>query len=149
VISESKKGMAPYRTQAQKAAESSVYNSKRGTLKINRAGVVLDFITFKPLVKRVCDALDHRALVQSNSPTIEVHKGAKEVGILHKNQRLLLPQGDVILLPITNTSTELLAEYIAGQIRRKVRQNFRATIRCMKVAVEEARGQRGIFRDEF
>jgi 6-pyruvoyltetrahydropterin/6-carboxytetrahydropterin synthase len=60
-----------------------------------------------------------------------------------------LPRRDVILLPIANTSTELLAEYIAGQIKHKVRQNFAAAIRYMEVAVEEARGQRGIFRDEF
>jgi hypothetical protein len=52
-------------------------------------------------------------------------------------------------LPIANTSTELLAEYIASQIKRKVRQHFPATIRYMEVAVEETRGQKGIFRDEF
>jgi 6-pyruvoyltetrahydropterin/6-carboxytetrahydropterin synthase len=110
---------------------------------------VLDFITFKPLVKAVCDALDHRTLIQTNSSTIQVSKRAKEIEILYKKQRLVLPRRDVVLLPITNTSTELLAEYIAGQIKRKVRQYFAATIRYMEVAVEEARGQTGIFRDEF
>ena len=116
---------------------------------LDRAGVVLDFITFKPLVKQVCDALDHRTLIQSDSSAIQVRKGPKEIEIHYKKQRLVLPRRDVILLPITNTSTELLAEYIAGQIKLKVRQNFPATIRCMEVAVEEARGQRGIFRNEF
>jgi 6-pyruvoyltetrahydropterin/6-carboxytetrahydropterin synthase len=116
---------------------------------LDRAGVVLDFITFKPLVKQVCDALDHRTLIQTNSSAIKVRKSAQEVEIVYKKQKLLLPRGDVILLPIANTSTELLAEYIAGQIKRKVQQNFPAAIRYMEVAVEEARGQRGIFRDEF
>jgi 6-pyruvoyltetrahydropterin/6-carboxytetrahydropterin synthase len=116
---------------------------------LDRAGVVLDFITFKPLIKQVCDALDHRTLIQSNSSAIQVRQRAKEIAIIHKKQRLVLPRRDVILLPIANTSTELLAEYIAGQIRRKVRQNFSATIGYMEVTVEEARGQRGIFRDEF
>ncbi len=116
---------------------------------LDRAGVVLDFITFKPLVKQVCDALDHRTLIQSNSSAIKVRKNAQEVAILYKKQKLVLPRGDVILLPIANTSTELLAEYIARQLKRKVRQSFSATIRYMEVAVEEARGQRGIFRDEF
>ena len=96
---------------------------------LDRAGVVLDFITFKPLVKQVCDALDHRTLIQTNSSAIKVRKNAQQVEILYKKQKLLLPRGDVILLPIANTSTELLAEYIAGQIKRKVRQNFSATIR--------------------
>ena len=116
---------------------------------LDRTGVVLDFITFKPLVKQVCDALDHRTLIQSSSSAIQVRKNPQEVEILYKKQKLVLPRGDVILLPIANTSTELLAEYIAGQIKRKVRQNFHATIRYMEVVVEEARGQRGIFRDEF
>jgi 6-pyruvoyltetrahydropterin/6-carboxytetrahydropterin synthase len=116
---------------------------------LDRGGVVLDFITFKPLVKKVCDALDHRTLIQSNSSAIRVRTNSREVEILYKKQKLLLPRGDVILLPIVNTSTELLAEYIARQIKREVRQKFAAKIRYMEVAVEEARGQRGIFRDEF
>src|SRR5262245_50790838 len=116
---------------------------------LDRAGVVLDFISFKPLVKQVCDALDHRTLIQTKSSAIKVRKTAREVEIVYKKQKLLLPRGDVILLPIVNTSTELLAEYIAGKIRRKVRQKFSASIRYMEVAIEEARGQRGIFRDEF
>ena len=49
---------------------------------LDRAGVVLDFITFKPLVKGVCDALDHRTLIQTGSSTIQVRKGAKEIAKL-------------------------------------------------------------------
>jgi 6-pyruvoyltetrahydropterin/6-carboxytetrahydropterin synthase len=117
---------------------------------LDKAGVVLDFITFKPLVKRVCDDLDHRTLIQTKSPMIRVRRRPKDVEILYKQQRLLLPRRDVILLPLKNTSTELLAEYIAKQIRRKVGQQFPTTkIRYLEVAVEEARGQRGIFRGEF
>lgn len=116
---------------------------------LDSAGVVLDFITFKPLVKQICDSLDHRTLVQTESPLLRVRERSKEVEVLYKKQRLLLPRRDVILLPLVNTSTELLAEYIANQIRRRVRRDFLATIKYVKVAVEEARGQRGIFRGEF
>ena len=117
---------------------------------LDRAGVVLDFIAFKPLVKNVCDELDHRTLIQTKSPIIKVRRRPKDVEILYKEQRLLLPRRDVLLLPLTNTSTELLAEYVANQIKRKVRQEFpRTKIRYMEVVVEEARGQRGIFRGEF
>ena len=35
---------------------------------LDQAGVVLDFIAFKPLVKRICDSLDHRTLIQTESP---------------------------------------------------------------------------------
>jgi 6-pyruvoyltetrahydropterin/6-carboxytetrahydropterin synthase len=117
---------------------------------LDRAGVVLDFITFKPLVKRLCDALDHRTLVQSKSPDLKVQEQDRSVLIHYKKQKILLPKQDVILLPIANTSTELLAEYIAKQLQAGVRRQFPAAhIRCIEVAVEEARSQRAIFRDEF
>ena len=116
---------------------------------LDRAGVVLDFISFKPLVKEVCDSLDHRTLIQTESPNVAVHQKIKEVEIRYKKQRLVLPRTDVILLPLVNTSTELLAEYVANRIRQKVRTHFSAIIKYMEVAVEEARGQRGVFRSEF
>jgi 6-pyruvoyltetrahydropterin/6-carboxytetrahydropterin synthase len=117
---------------------------------LDPAGVVLDFITFKPLVKQVCDALDHRTLIQAESPLIRVRRRPKEVEIVYRKQRILLPRSDVILLPLKNTSTELLAEHVADQIRREVRRKFpRTQIRSLEIGVEEARGQRGFFRGEF
>ncbi len=117
---------------------------------LDRAGVVLDFIAFKPLVKRVCDDLDHRTLIQSQSPVLKVRKKDAAVEIYYKKQRILLPKRDVILLPLANTSTELLAEYIAKQIIRRVRQQFdSARIHHVEVAVEEARGQRGLFCNDY
>jgi 6-pyruvoyltetrahydropterin/6-carboxytetrahydropterin synthase len=117
---------------------------------LDRAGVVLDFITFKPMVKRICDSLDHRTLIQSASPILKVRKRAKEVEVRYKQQKIILPKQDVILLPLANTSTELLAEHVAEQIRRQVKQQFRgAKIRALVVGVEEARGQRGYYHGEF
>ncbi len=117
---------------------------------LDRAGVVLDFITFKPLVKKICDGLDHRTLIQSHSPLLKIRHGRKEVEVLYKDQRLVLPRRDVILLPVPNTSTELLAEYIAVQLRRKVRQQFPgARLHLIEISVEESRGQRGFFRGAF
>ena len=117
---------------------------------LDPAGVVLDFISFKPLVKRICDGLDHRTLIQTASPVITLRQRAHEIELRYKQQKIILPRQDVLLLPLINTSTELLAEYVAGQIRRKVRRSFpKSQIRYLEVGVEEARGQRGFFRGEF
>jgi 6-pyruvoyltetrahydropterin/6-carboxytetrahydropterin synthase len=117
---------------------------------LDDAGVILDFISFKPLVKRICDDLDHRTLIQTESPILKVSRRNKTVEIVYKKETLLLPRSDVILLPLANTSTELLAEYVSRQIRRKVRQLFpRAVLRVIEVSVEEARGQRGTFYGDF
>ena len=117
---------------------------------LDRAGVVLDFITFKPMVKRICDSLDHRTLIQTKSPILRVSRRAQEIEVRYRQQKIILPKRDVLLLPLANTSTELLAEHVANRIRRGVRQNFPgAKIRFIDVGVEEARGQRGFFRGEF
>jgi 6-pyruvoyltetrahydropterin/6-carboxytetrahydropterin synthase len=117
---------------------------------LDRAGVLLDFISFKPLVKKICDSLDHRTLIQAASTEIKVHRRAREVELRYKKQKMILPRQDVILLPLANTSTELLAEHVADQIRKRVRQDFpRTQIRFLEVGVEEARGQRGLYRGEF
>ena len=117
---------------------------------LDPAGVVLDFISFKPLVKRICDSLDHRTLIQTASPVITLRQRPHEIELRYKQQKIILPRQDVLLLPLINTSTELLAEYVAGQICRRVRRNFpKSQIRYLEVGVEEARGQRGFFRGEF
>jgi 6-pyruvoyltetrahydropterin/6-carboxytetrahydropterin synthase len=118
--------------------------------KLDRAGVVLDFITFKPLVKQVCDELDHRTLIQKNCRNLKIHGEGKHIQVLYKDQRIVLPQQDALLLPLANTSTELLAEYIAGQLRRRVRHKFPgAKIRIIEVGVEETRGQKGFYKGAF
>lgn len=117
---------------------------------LDRAGVVLDFIALKPVIKRICDDLDHRTLIQRDCGALKIRRGGDHVTVLYRDQRIVLPRQDALLLPIANTSTELLAEYIAGQIRRKVRRHFPAArLRHMKVGVEEARGQRGFYKGEF
>jgi len=101
-------------------------------------------------VKRICDALDHRTLIQTQSPLVRVRRLSKEVEIRYKQERIILPKQDTLLLPLMNTSTELLAEYVANQIRRQVRLKFPAAqVRSLEVGVEEARSQRGFYREEF
>ena len=118
---------------------------------LDSAGIVLNFTSLKPLVKEVCDALDHRTLVQSAHPGLKIRKGPKEIRLSTKTkERLILPRRDVLLLPMINTTTEFLAEFIATQLRRKISRRFpKSRVHFIEVGVEENRGQRGIFRGEF
>src|SRR3990167_1822830 len=105
---------------------------------LDRAGVVLNFITFKPLVKKVCDALDHRTLIPKQSPLLRILQHRAYFEVLYKDQRIVLPRRDVVLLPLVNTSTELIAEYIAEKIRWMTRKQFPgARLRLIEVRSEE------------
>lgn len=115
---------------------------------LDRVGMLLDLNSFKPMVKKICDALDHRMLIQFQSPSLKVRRRGANIEVCYRRQKITLPYQDVILLPLINTTTELLAKYLASQIRRGMTQKFcGAKIRFLEVGVEETRGQRGLFRD--
>ncbi|MEE9186140.1 MAG: 6-pyruvoyl tetrahydropterin synthase family protein [Candidatus Binatia bacterium] len=117
---------------------------------LDSAGVLLNFITFKPLVKEVCDGLDHRTLLPGKNPGLKTRQVRKNIEVLYKDERFLIPRRDVILLPLINTSSELLAEYVARKIWQKAHVRFPgAKLDSIEVCIEEARGQKGLFRGEF
>ncbi|MEC8023220.1 MAG: 6-carboxytetrahydropterin synthase [Myxococcota bacterium] len=109
--------------------------------------VVLDFIPFKPIVKRCCDSLDHRTIFPTKSPWLSVEEVDGSYEIRHGADRFLLPKQDVRLLPITNTSSERLAEYLAGEIIRHTQDAIpSARIDFIRVSVQESPGQSAIFQ---
>jgi 6-pyruvoyltetrahydropterin/6-carboxytetrahydropterin synthase len=117
---------------------------------LDGAGMVVNFITFKPLVKQICDALDHRTLIQKLSPQLKIRRAGPNIEIIHKRHRFVIPRQDVLLLPLANTSTEMLAQYIAGQIRKGMQRQFPGVkLYSIEVGVEEAKGQKGIFTLEL
>ena len=57
-----------------------------------------------------------------------------------------MPRRDVVLLPIHNTSTERLAEWIAHEVKRRVRETIPgAALSMLEVEVEESGGQCGVY----
>ena len=108
--------------------------------------VVLDFIPFKPIVKRCCDALDHRTLFPTKSEWLTVEEVDGSYEVRHGSDRFLFPKQDVRLLPITNTSSERLAEYLAVEIVRLTRDEIpTARLTSVRVSVQESPGQAAIY----
>lgn len=110
--------------------------------------LVLDFIQFKPIVKSICDSLDHRTLLPLRNPHLEVIVEDTFVEARHRDGSVFrFPRRDVNALDITNTSTEMLAKYIATRIVDGVRARIPdARMKALEVSVEESPGQCGIYR---
>lgn len=113
--------------------------------------VVIDFIPFKPLIKAMCDDLDHRTLLPRFNPHLEIIEGEESVEVHHRDGgRFVFPTEDVLILPITNTSTEMLARYLATGIIKALPQHIPdAKVYAVEVEVEESGGQAGICRMEL
>jgi 6-pyruvoyltetrahydropterin/6-carboxytetrahydropterin synthase len=77
---------------------------------------VVDFIALRDTLKAIVDELDHHMLLPTRHPLIKVTADAKEVTATFRDRRWIFPRGDCILLDIPNTTSELLARYIAGRL---------------------------------
>ena len=114
---------------------------------LDAGDIVLDFTKLKPLVKKTCDELDHRVILPLGHPLLAVKAGEREVEALFDGRdRFVLPARDCVLLPIHNTSTERLAEWIAHEVKRRIRETTPdAALATLEVEVEESGGQCGVY----
>ncbi len=113
--------------------------------------LVLDFILFKPIIKSICDGLDHRTLLPRFNPNLEVTEHADRVEARYKDgSYFCFPRRDVLVLDLPNTSTEMLATFIAKKIMGELPSRIPdARLRSMSVSVEESPGQSGVYTLRF
>ena len=102
---------------------------------------VFDFITLKEVVREVTDRLDHRMLLSTENPLIRLVEDGPNIKAIYKDRYWSFPREEVVLLPIANTTAELLGDYLGRQIRAELERRGLAIPRRMRVEVEECFGQ--------
>jgi 6-pyruvoyltetrahydropterin/6-carboxytetrahydropterin synthase len=107
---------------------------------------VFDFTRLKRALKAVVDRLDHRMLLPARSALIRVTPGATEVEAAYREKRYVFPLSDVVLLPIPNTTAEMLAWWIAQELRRAL-DPLPPGAAALQVEVDESFGQRAVYRE--
>ncbi len=101
---------------------------------------VFDFVALKARTKEITDELDHHMLLATRNPVIRLEESAAAVRVRYKDREWLFPRGDCILLPIENTTAELIARYIAGRLADALRDRHGFVPGVMRVEVEEGVG---------
>jgi len=105
---------------------------------------VFDFTRLKRALRAVVDRLDHRMLLPTQSALIRVTQSGAEVQAAYRDKRYVFPLSDVVLLPIPNTTAEMLAWWIAQELRQSVDLSGATAI---EVEVDESSGQRAFYRE--
>jgi 6-pyruvoyltetrahydropterin/6-carboxytetrahydropterin synthase len=110
-----------------------------GALDENR--YVFDFIALKNALRAITDELDHRMMLATANPYIRVEETGKSVRVRYREREWLFPREDCVLLPIENTTAELIARYIGQRLLEDVarRHDYRPAV--LRVEVEENVGQ--------
>lgn len=103
---------------------------------------VIDFIELRGCVRTILDELDHRILLPTQHPliSIEVHTDKRQVNVSYIDRHWSFPERDCHLLPLANTTAELLAEYIGQQLLERFPRISSESVTAMTVEVRESRG---------
>lgn len=83
---------------------------------LNNSGYVVDFLVVRDALKDIIAGLDHRVLLPAQHPAIRVVTQRGEVEVTFAEWRWVFPEDDCALLPIANTTTELLAQHIGERL---------------------------------
>ncbi|HEV3145626.1 MAG TPA: 6-pyruvoyl tetrahydropterin synthase family protein, partial [Gemmataceae bacterium] len=102
---------------------------------------VFDFIALKKFTKAITDELDHHMLLPTRSSFIQVTESPKKVQVRYHDREWLFPREDCILLPIENTTAELLARYIGQRLLQSLKSERKFTPDVLRMEVEENTGQ--------
>jgi len=106
---------------------------------------VLDFSALKKLMRRLTAELDHRVLLPRDNPKLAISTDAESVRVAFDGQpRYVFPARDCVILPIPNTTVEMLAQYLAGRVRAELGV---VHVKAIEIEVEENFGQSASYRE--
>lgn len=107
---------------------------------------VVDFAILKDVVRELVKPIDHRVLLPTRNSKLGFREeGDSLVVDYFGKQRFVFPRRDCALLPITNTTAEMIAEYLATQVRDALRARSVRNLESIEIEVEESIGQSAFY----
>jgi 6-pyruvoyltetrahydropterin/6-carboxytetrahydropterin synthase len=108
---------------------------------LNEDYLVVDFLAVRDELREITGKLDHHLLLPTEHRELVVKEEGDQVTVAFESRRWSFPQGDCQLLPIANTTAELLAAYIGRQL--KLALEFRCGLDQprLRVELDECDGQ--------
>ncbi len=108
---------------------------------------VVDFGVLKRILRPYIQPLDHRVLLPSENPKLMLRRNGDRIEVDYLGgERFVFPLSNCALLPISNTTAEMIAEYLAHRIRGDLRAEGLTLLDTIEVEVEESPGQSGYFK---
>ena len=108
---------------------------------------VFDFVELKRIMKRLCDDIDHLVLLPLQSDRVTVTEEGEVVNVsVDGKPRYVFPRRDCALLPIPNTTVEMIAKLLTERLQRELTHSGADGITAIEMEVEENFGQSAVYR---
>ena len=110
---------------------------------------VIDFSMLKRLAREACERLDHRFLLQRDSALLEIEEQADAWIVRFGDREYRFPAADVAVLPIENSTAELLAQWLCEVVIAGLAAEGADNLTRIAVEVEEMPGQSGSYERDL
>jgi 6-pyruvoyltetrahydropterin/6-carboxytetrahydropterin synthase len=112
------------------------------------AWFVFDFVELKKIMKRLCDEIDHLVLLPLHSDRVKVFEEGENVRVdVDGRPKYLFPRKDCSLLPIPNTTVEMLAQLLTSRLKETLGSEETKRLTAIEMEVEENFGQTAVYRE--
>lgn len=110
--------------------------------------LVIDFLLVRAKLLEIVKWLDHYMLLPTGHPQIHVEEKSHEVTVKYADRRWIFPSDDCRILPIPNTTAELLAAHIGTQLLAEL-GDAGESLTHIRLEVDECDGQVGVWERAF
>ena len=110
---------------------------------------VVDFIALRDALQAIVGELDHHMLLPTQHPAIQVTLQDQEILVRFAERRWIFPSGDCVLLPVANTTSELLARYIGQRLLSSLQSTSNFRPQKLRLEVDENGGQWGCWESDL
>ena len=108
---------------------------------------VFDFGVLKRIMRQLCDDIDHKVLLAGENPHLQIAETGDSVTVAYDSKpRYVFPKRDCAILPVPNTTVEMLAELLASRLRAELAKEGANRMTAIEMEVEENFGQSATFR---
>jgi 6-pyruvoyltetrahydropterin/6-carboxytetrahydropterin synthase len=109
---------------------------------------VLDFSVLKKITRQLVDRIDHKVLLPTLNPKLGFREEGERVSVDYFGQpAYAFPKRDCALLPIPNSTAEMLAQYLGSQLRDELAAGGYSHLTSLELEVEENYGQSATYHE--
>ncbi len=101
-------------------------------------GLLVDIESFKRALRALCAGLDSRTLIPGESARLQWVREGESVAVRFGERAYRFPAADTLVLPLANTSIELLARMLWHSLAPHLAES---RVDTLAVSVEETAGQ--------
>ena len=109
---------------------------------------VLDFTVLKQIARRLVDEIDHKVLLPRLNPKLAYREADDRIAVDYFGEpTYVFPRADCAMLPIENSTAEMLAQYLGSRVREELTRGGYRHLTLLETEVEENYGQSATYRE--